>query len=59
MSHGEPFSQADQAWMARALELARRGVSLSGIRPGRKPGSLVATVKSHCLGIPTLFLQPG
>jgi tRNA(Arg) A34 adenosine deaminase TadA len=24
MSHGEPFSQADQAWMARALELARR-----------------------------------
>ena len=42
-----------------ALELARRGVSLSGIRPGRKPGSLVATVKSHCLGIPTLFLQPG
>ena len=42
-----------------ALDLAGRGVTLSGIRPGRKPGSLVATVKSHCLGIPTLFIQPG
>lgn len=37
--------------------LAGRGVALSGIRPGRKPGSHVATVKSHCLGIPTLLLQ--
>ena len=37
--------------------LAGRGVSLSAIRAGRKPGSLVATVKSHCLGIPTLLLQ--
>ena len=42
-----------------ALDLAGRGVTLSGIRPGRKPGSLVATVKSHCLGIPTLFIQAG
>lgn len=42
-----------------ALDLAGRGVALSGIRPGRKPGSLVATVKSHCLGIPTLLIQPG
>jgi hypothetical protein len=42
-----------------ALQLASRGVSLSVIRAGRKPGSFVATVKSHCLEIPTLLLQPG
>ncbi len=37
--------------------LVKRGISLSEIRAGRKPGSQVATVKSHCLGIPTLLLQ--
>jgi catechol 2,3-dioxygenase-like lactoylglutathione lyase family enzyme len=42
-----------------AVQLESRGVSLSVIRAGRKPGSFVATVKSHCLGIPTLLLQPG
>ncbi len=42
-----------------ARQLVGRGVSMSEIRAGRKPGSLVATVKSHCLGIPTLFLQSG
>lgn len=41
-----------------ARQLAGRGVELSPIRAGRKPGSFVATVKSHCLGIPTLLLQP-
>jgi predicted enzyme related to lactoylglutathione lyase len=34
------------------------GVSLSEIRDGRKPGTRVATVRSHCLGIPTLLIQP-
>lgn len=38
--------------------LAGRGVVISAIRPGRKPGSRVATVKSHCLDLPTLLLQP-
>jgi len=38
-------------------ELEGRAVALSGIRRGRKPGTLVATVKSHCLGIPTLLIQ--
>jgi len=42
-----------------ARQLSGRGVGLSEIRAGRKPGSLVATVKSHCLGIPTLLLQAG
>lgn len=38
--------------------LAGRGVSVSAIRDGRKPHTRVATVKSHCLGIPTLLIQP-
>jgi predicted enzyme related to lactoylglutathione lyase len=51
------------AYQCRDLEqtaalLSGRGVRLSEVRAGRKPGSLVATVKSHCLGIPTLLLQP-
>jgi len=41
-----------------AERLERVGVSLSEIRPGRKPGTRVATVKSHCLGIPTLLVEP-
>jgi catechol 2,3-dioxygenase-like lactoylglutathione lyase family enzyme len=40
-------------------ELDRRGVAHSPIRPGRKPGTRVATVKSHCLGLPTLLVGPG
>lgn len=39
-----------------AAHLAARGVALSEIRAGRKQGSVVATVKSHCLGIPTLLI---
>ena len=34
------------------------GVAHSGNRLGRKPGTRVATVKSHCLGIPTLLIGP-
>ena len=43
---------------ATGRELAERGVLLSEIRDGRKPGTRVATVKSHCLGIPTLLIEP-
>ena len=39
-------------------EFGERGVLLSEIRDGRKPGTRVATVKSHCLGIPTLLIEP-
>ena len=42
-----------------AANLAARGISLSEIRPGRKQGSIVATLKSHSLGIPTLLIQQG
>jgi len=38
--------------------LSAGGVSVSAIRPGRKPGTLVATLKSHSLEIPTLMIQP-
>ncbi|MEM1114143.1 MAG: VOC family protein [Pseudomonadota bacterium] len=41
---------------AERLRLA--GVQLSAVRDGRKPGTRVATVKSHDLGVPTLLLQP-
>jgi hypothetical protein len=51
------------AYQCQCLEstvaaLAERGVTVSDIREGRKPGTLVATVKSHCLNIPTLLIQP-
>lgn len=41
-----------------AEALRERGVLLSGLREGRKPGTRVATVKSHCLEIPTLLIEP-
>lgn len=43
---------------ARVDELMKRGVEVSAAREGRKPGTLVATLKSHCLDIPTLLIQP-
>ncbi|MDZ7783461.1 MAG: VOC family protein [Halioglobus sp.] len=44
---------------ALCASLAARGVRTSAVREGRKPGTRVATVKSHCLGIPTLLIEPG
>ena len=38
--------------------LGQAGVTVSGIRDGRKPGTRVATLKSHDLGIPSLLLEP-
>ena len=40
-----------------AESLRERGVLLSAVREGRKPGTRVATVKSHCLEIPTLLIE--
>jgi len=53
---GIAYQCADLDQLAR--QLAARGVSLSEVRAGRKPGSRVATVKSHSLGIPTLLIEP-
>lgn len=36
--------------------LQGRGVEVSPIRDGRKPGSRVATIKSHSAGLPTLLV---
>ncbi len=41
------------------VELGGRGVGCSSVRDGRKPGTRVATLKSHDLGIPTLLIEPG
>jgi hypothetical protein len=41
-----------------AAQLAARGVSLSEVRAGRKPGTRVTTLKSRDLGIPTLLIEP-
>lgn len=41
---------------ATVAALDRRGVALSAVRTGRKPGTRVATVRSHCLGLPTLLI---
>ncbi len=38
-------------------ELQKKGVKHSNVREGRKDGTLVATIKSHNLGLPTLLLQ--
>jgi len=38
--------------------LQNADVNVTNIREGRKPGTRVATLKSHCLGIPTLLIEP-
>ena len=43
---------------AMAGALKTRGVGLSEIRAGRKPGTRVASIKSHCLDLPTLLIEP-
>lgn len=43
---------------ARVEALKCSGVLVSESRDGRKPGTQVATLKSHGLGIPTLLIQP-
>lgn len=53
---GLAYACQDLAPQVQAL--AARGVSVSAVREGRKPGTAVATVKSHCLDIPTLLIQP-
>ena len=42
----------------RVKVLQDAGVQVSALRDGRKPGTRVATLKSHDLGIPTLLIQP-
>ena len=34
-----------------------RVVSITDVRDGRKPNTLVATIKSHCSNVPTLLIE--
>ncbi len=61
----EDPSRADTVWgltwavrdiAAAHARLAAAGLDLSEVRPGRKPGSQVFTVRSGALGVPTLFI---
>ncbi|MEQ1868340.1 MAG: hypothetical protein ABL996_27305 [Micropepsaceae bacterium] len=63
----EPSDKPDQlwglSWRAANIEAAHARLKASAfdvseIRPGRKPGTRVFTVKNNTLGIPTLILQP-
>ncbi|MEH6571011.1 MAG: hypothetical protein V7709_18170, partial [Halioglobus sp.] len=38
-------------------ELTQRGVLASEVREGRKPGTRVASIKSHTLRIPMLLIE--
>lgn len=42
---------------AFCARLQSSAVEVSDVREGRKPGTRVATLKSHCLDIPTLLIQ--
>lgn len=51
------------AYNVADIEAAHRrltgaGVAISEVRKGRKPGTRVATVKSHTHGVPTLLIGP-
>jgi catechol 2,3-dioxygenase-like lactoylglutathione lyase family enzyme len=60
-------AQSDQLWglswrvpdvdAARA-RLAAAGVDVSEVRPGRKPGTRVVSVKDGTCGVPTLLIEP-
>ncbi len=61
----DPPAQMNRIWgltwavkdlSAAKSRLDKMGVTTSEIRVGRKPGSHVFTVKSHSLGVPTLFI---
>ena len=50
------------AWEVKNIEkthkrLSEAGVILTDIKDGRKPNTLVTTVKSHTLNIPTLLIE--
>jgi catechol 2,3-dioxygenase-like lactoylglutathione lyase family enzyme len=43
---------------ATHARLVQAGVDVSEVRPGRKPGTRVMTVRSGTCGVPTLLVQP-
>ena len=53
--HGVSYRVTDLA--ARRERLLAAGVDVSELRPGMRPGTTVATVRSGTEGVPTLLLQ--
>lgn len=53
--HGVSYRVTDLA--ARRERLLAAGVDVSELRPGMRPGTTVATVRSGTAGVPTLLLQ--
>ncbi|MCV7078607.1 VOC family protein [Mycobacterium szulgai] len=60
-------AETDQVWGlswrvgnadAARTRLADAGVEVSEVRPGRKPGTRVITVKDGTCGVPTLLIEP-
>ena len=50
------------AWTTKDIKKAHKrlldaGVSITDVKDGRKPNTLVATIKSHTSNIPTLLIQ--
>ena len=50
------------AWVVEDLEatydrLISEGIEITKVKKGRKPGTLVATIKSHTCNVPTLLIQ--
>ena len=50
------------AWTTKDIKkthkrLLSAGVSITNIKDGRKPNTLVATIKSHCSDVPTLLIE--
>ncbi len=66
IQNGESYQQKDFLWgiayrcsnIEETLSrLENDGVHHSDIREGRKKGTMVSTIKSHNLGLPTLLLE--
>ena len=60
-------SEVDQLWgiswrvpdaEATRARLAEAGLDVSDVRPGRKPGTRVISVKDGTCGVPTLLIEP-
>jgi catechol 2,3-dioxygenase-like lactoylglutathione lyase family enzyme len=50
------------AWTTKNIKKTHKrlldaGVSITDVKDGRKPNTLVATIKSHCSNVPTLLIE--
>ena len=50
------------AWTTKNIKKAHKrlldaGINITDIKDGRKPNTLVATIKSHCSNVPTLLIE--